>query len=71
MIFVGCFPKHREVYLQGLQAIGLAAPNWGIFRQNSTSRYSFRDFFAVPKALWQVRLTSPKPTCLESAEGIK
>jgi vancomycin permeability regulator SanA len=34
-------------------------------------RYSVREFLAVLKALWEVRVTRPKPTFLEPLEGIK
>lgn len=55
----------------GVQAIGLGTPDWGKFRQSSMIRYSFREFWAVLKALWEVRVTRPKPTFLGPFEGIK
>ncbi|MBE9121726.1 YdcF family protein [Tychonema sp. LEGE 07199] len=55
----------------GVQAIGLGTPDWGKFRQSSMIRYSFREFLAVLKALWEVRVSRPKPTFLGPFEGIK
>ncbi|MGL5058978.1 MAG: SanA/YdcF family protein [Microcoleus sp.] len=55
----------------GIEAIGLGTPDWGKFRTTSMIRYSFREFLAVLKALWEVRVTRPKPTFLGPFEGIK
>lgn len=55
----------------GVEAIGLGTPDWGKFRHKGMIRYSFREFFAVLKALWEVRVTRPEPTFLGPFEGIK
>jgi vancomycin permeability regulator SanA len=55
----------------GVEAIGLGTPDWGKFHQNTMIRYSIREFFAVLKALWEVRVTRPKPTFLGPFEGFK
>ena len=68
------FHLARAVYTcrqLGVEAIGLGTPDWGKFRQKSMIRYSFREFLAVLKALWEVRVTRPKPTFLGPFEGIK
>ena len=68
------FHLARAVYTcrqLGVEAIGLGTPDWGKFRQNTMIRYSVREFFAVLKALWEVRVTRPKPTFLGPFEGIK
>jgi vancomycin permeability regulator SanA len=68
------FHLPRAVYTcrkLGVEAIGLGTPDWGKFRQDTMIRYSFREFLAVVKALWEVRVTRPKPTFLGPFEGIK
>ncbi|MEG4632532.1 ElyC/SanA/YdcF family protein [Microcoleus sp. AR_TQ3_B6] len=68
------FHLPRAVYTcrqLGIQAIGLGTPDWGKFDQNTMIACSVREFFAVLKALWQVRVTRPKPTFLGPFEGIK
>jgi len=68
------FHLPRAVYTcrkLGVEAIGLGTPDWGKFRQYTMIRYSFREFLAVVKALWEVRVTRPKPTFLGPFEGIK
>ncbi|MEG4235619.1 ElyC/SanA/YdcF family protein [Microcoleus sp. Pol11C3] len=68
------FHLARAVYTcsqLGVEAIGLGTPDWGKFRQKGMIRYSFREFWAVIKALWEVRVTRPKPTFLGPFEGIK
>ncbi|MCU0541987.1 MAG: YdcF family protein [Oscillatoriaceae cyanobacterium Prado104] len=68
------FHLSRAVYTcrqLGVEAIGLGTPDWGKFRQTTMVRYSFREFLAVIKALWEVRVTRPKPTFLGPFEGIK
>lgn len=68
------FHLARAVYTcrqLGVEAIGLGTPDWGKFRQNTMIRYSVREFLAVLKALWEVRVTRPKPNFLEPFEGIK
>lgn len=55
----------------GVEAIGLGTPDWGKFRHKGMIRYSFREFLAVLKAVWEVRVTRPKPTFLGPFEGIK
>jgi vancomycin permeability regulator SanA len=68
------FHLARAVYTcrqLGVEAIGLGTPDWGKFRHHTMIRYSVREFFAVLKALWEVRVTRPKPTFLGPFEGIK
>ncbi|MBD1810561.1 YdcF family protein [Microcoleus vaginatus DQ-U2] len=68
------FHLARAVYTcrqLGVEAIGLGTPDWGKFRQKGMIRYSFREFLAVLKALWEVRVTRPEPTFLGPFEGIK
>lgn len=68
------FHLPRAVYTcrqLGVEAIGLGTPDWGKFRQSTMIRYSFREFLAVLKALWETRVTRPKPTFLGPFEGIK
>ncbi len=68
------FHLARAVYTcrqLGIEAIGLGTPDWGKFRHKGMIRYSFREFFAVLKALWEVRVTRPEPTFLGPFEGIK
>jgi vancomycin permeability regulator SanA len=68
------FHLPRAVYTcqqLGVEAIGLGTPDWGKFRRDTMVRYSFREFLAVLKALWEVRVTRPKPTFLGPFEGIK
>ena len=68
------FHLPRAVYTcrqLGVEAIGLGTPDWGKFRGDTMVRYSFREFLAVLKALWEVRVTRPKPTFLGPFEGIK
>ncbi|MEG4445567.1 ElyC/SanA/YdcF family protein [Microcoleus sp. AT9_B5] len=68
------FHLARAVYTcrrLGIEAIGLGTPDWGKFRQKGMIRYSFREFLAVIKALWEVRVTRPEPTFLGPFEGIK
>ncbi len=57
----------RAVYTgrkMGIQAVGLGTPDWGIFRNDSMTYYTFREFIAVVKALWQVQVTRPQPTVI-------
>ncbi|MEG4072141.1 ElyC/SanA/YdcF family protein [Microcoleus sp. Pol14C2] len=68
------FHLARAVYTcrqLGVEAIGLGTPDWGKFRPKGMIRYTFREFFAVLKALWEVRVTRPEPTFLGPFEGIK
>ncbi|MEG4069891.1 ElyC/SanA/YdcF family protein [Microcoleus sp. Pol11C2] len=68
------FHLARAVYTcrqLGVEAIGLGTPDWGKFRQKGMIRYSFREFLAVLKALWEVRVTRPEPTFLGPFEGIQ
>lgn len=67
------FHLPRAVYTcrqLGVNAIGFGTPDWGKFPQHSMIRYSFREFFAVLNALWEVRVTRPKTTFLGPFEGI-
>jgi vancomycin permeability regulator SanA len=68
------FHISRAVYTcrqLGVNAIGLGTPDWGKFRTATMIRYSFREFLAVIKALWEVRVTRPRPTFVGPFEGIK
>ncbi|MEG3835954.1 MULTISPECIES: ElyC/SanA/YdcF family protein [unclassified Microcoleus] len=68
------FHLARAVYTcrrLGIKAIGLGTPDWGKFRQKGMIRYTFREFLAVIKALWEVRVTRPEPTFLGPFEGIQ
>lgn len=64
----------RAIYTgrkMGIQAIGLGTPDWGIFRTDSMTYYTFREFMAVVKALWQVQVTRPKPRVMGPFQGGK
>ncbi|WP_254565519.1 vancomycin high temperature exclusion protein [Oscillatoria sp. HE19RPO] len=64
----------RAVYTghqMGIKAVGLGTPDWGIFRTDSMTYYTFREFIAVVKALWQVQITRPKPRVIGPFEGGK
>ncbi|MCT7964951.1 YdcF family protein [Laspinema sp. D1] len=64
----------RAVYTgrkMGIQAVGLGTPDWGIFRNDSMTYYTFREFIAVIKALWQVQVTRPQPTVIGPFDGGK
>ncbi len=64
----------RAVYTSrkmGIKAVGLGTPDWGIFRTDSMSYYTFREFLAVVKALWQVQVTRPQPTVIGPFNGVE
>ena len=64
----------RAVYTghkMGIQAVGLGTPDWGTFRNDSMTYYTFREFIAVVKALWQVQVTRPQPTVIGPFDGGK
>ncbi len=64
----------RAVYTgrqMGIKAVGLGTPDWGIFQTNSMTYYTFREFMAVIKAFWQLRITRPNPTVIGPFEGGK
>ncbi|MGK7919458.1 MAG: vancomycin high temperature exclusion protein [Trichodesmium sp.] len=54
----------------GIDAMGFGRKDWGKYRNDSMRRYSFREFLAVLKALWEVHITRPQPTFLGPFEGI-
>lgn len=54
-----------------IEAVGLGTPDWGIFRTDSMTYYTFRELMAVVKALWQVKVTRPKPRVIGPFQGGK
>lgn len=54
----------------GLDAIGVGAPDWGIYPESLLVRYSLREAIATLNALVQVNVTHPRPTFLGPPEPI-
>lgn len=54
----------------GVEAAGLAAPDWGRYPAPLLVRYSLRELLATAKALVDVHLTRPLPTFLGPFEGL-
>jgi len=54
----------------GIDAAGLATPDWGAYHPALITRYTAREMLATLNALVQVHLTHPLPTFLGPFEGI-
>jgi len=55
----------------GVEAVGLAMPDWGRYADILIARYTLREALATAKALVDVHLTRPQPTFLGPFEGIE
>lgn len=55
----------------GVEAVGLAMPDWGRYANILIARYTLREALATTKALVDVHLTRPLPTFLGPYEGIE
>jgi vancomycin permeability regulator SanA len=55
----------------GVEAVGLAVPDWGRYANILIARYTLREALAATKALIDVHLTRPPPTFLGPYEGIE
>jgi vancomycin permeability regulator SanA len=48
----------------GIDASGIAAPDWGVYGDDVIARYTARESLAALRALWQVHVSHPAPTFL-------
>jgi vancomycin permeability regulator SanA len=53
----------------GIEAVGVGAPDWGIYPDRVMTYYAVREAFATLKALWDVHIAQPLPTFLGPDEG--
>jgi vancomycin permeability regulator SanA len=54
----------------GIEASGLAAPDWGVYQDALVARYTGRESLAALRALWQVHVSHPAPTFLGPREEV-
>ncbi|MGB8646870.1 MAG: ElyC/SanA/YdcF family protein [Anaerolineae bacterium] len=53
----------------GIDAVGVGAPDWGVYPDELMTAYSAREAGAILKALWEVQIAHPLPTYLGPYEG--
>jgi vancomycin permeability regulator SanA len=54
----------------GIEAVGVGAPDWGVYQDSLLARYTARESVAALRALWQVHVSQPAPTFLGAREQI-
>jgi vancomycin permeability regulator SanA len=54
----------------GIEASGIAAPDWGVYGDDLIARYTARESLAALRALWQVHISHPAPTFLGPREEV-
>jgi vancomycin permeability regulator SanA len=54
----------------GIEASGIAAPDWGVYPDALIARYTARESLAALRALWQVHISHPPPTFLGPREEV-